>query len=70
MAKECVQPLTYTVTQMAQAAQVSRPTAYKWMRMEGFPVVRIGRSPRIPVKAFERWLEKQAGVKRKGGRLI
>ncbi len=66
MANESIQPITYTVTQMAEAAQVSRPTAYKWMRMEGFPVVRIGRSPRIPVKAFERWLEKQAGVEETG----
>lgn len=55
-------PLAYTYAQAAAAAHVSRPTLYKWARMEGFPIARIGGSPRIPVRAFERWLERQAGI--------
>ena len=57
-----VPPMAYTYTQAAAAAHVSRPTLYKWARMEGFPTAKIGGSSRIPVKAFERWLEERAGV--------
>ena len=42
--------LVYTPTEAAEVASVSRPTIYRWMHMEGFPV------------AFNRWLDKQAGV--------
>ncbi len=51
--------LAYTVTEAAQAAGVSRPTIYRWMHLEGFPVARIGGCTRIPAHAFERWLESQ-----------
>ena len=54
--------MAYTFSQAAAAANISRPTLYKWSHLEGFPIVRIGGSPRIPVRAFERWLERQAGV--------
>ena len=40
-------PLAYTYAQAADAAHVSRPTIYKWARMEGFPIARIGGSPRF-----------------------
>ena len=59
-------PLAYTYAQAADAAHVSRSTIYKWARMEVFPIARIGGSPRIPVRAFERWLERQAGVDEQG----
>lgn len=59
---KAVMPLAYTYSQAADAAHVSRPTLYKWAHMEGFPIARIGGSPRIPVRAFERWLERQAGI--------
>ena len=39
--------------------EVSRPTVYRWMRLPGFPVVRLGNCVRIPAKAFEKWLEDQ-----------
>lgn len=54
--------LAYTITQAAEAANVSRPTMYRWMQLEGFPAVKIGGCVRIPIKAFERWLEERAGV--------
>ena len=54
--------VAYTPTTLAEAMRVSRPTVYRWMRLPGFPVVRLGSCVRIPVKAFERWLEEQAGV--------
>ena len=54
--------LVYTPTEAAEVASVSRPTIYRWMHMEGFPVARIGGCTRIPADAFKRWLDKQAGV--------
>lgn len=54
--------LAYSPSAAAQAAAVSRPTIYKWMKMDGFPVARIGGCTRIPARAFETWLNRQAGV--------
>lgn len=54
--------LAYTPTEAAEVASVSRPTIYRWMRLDGFPVARIGGCTRIPAEAFKRWIDKQAGV--------
>ena len=54
--------VAYTPTTLAEAMSVSRPTVYRWMRLPGFPVVRLGNCTRIPVEAFKHWLDKQAGV--------
>lgn len=54
--------LVYTVSEAAAAASVSRPTIYRWMHIDGFPVARIGGCTRIPAEAFKRWLNQQAGV--------
>ena len=54
--------LAYTPTEAAETAGVSRPTIYRWMKMEGFPVARIGGCTRIPAQAFKEWLNLQAGV--------
>lgn len=51
--------LAYTPTTLAEAMHASRPTVYRWMRLPGFPVVRLGNCVRIPAKAFEKWLEDQ-----------
>lgn len=55
-----MEKLAFTISEAAKAAGVSRPTLYRWTHIEGFPVVRVGRITRIPVRAFERWLEQQA----------
>lgn len=54
--------LAYNVTEAAHVANVSRPTIYRWMHLDGFPVAHIGGCTRIPAQAFRRWLEQQAGV--------
>lgn len=54
--------LAYSPTTAAKVAEVSRPTIYRWMRLDGFPVARIGGCTRIPAEAFKRWLNQQAGV--------
>ena len=37
-----VEQLAFTPSQAALAASVSRPTIYRWMRLDGFPVAHIG----------------------------
>lgn len=54
--------LVYTPSEAAEVASVSRPTIYRWMHLEGFPVARIGGCTRIPAEAFKRWIDQQAGV--------
>ena len=48
--------LAFTVSEAAEAAGVSRPTIYRWMHIEGFPVAKIGGCTRIPAQAFKVWL--------------
>ena len=57
-----VEQLAFTPSQAALAASVSRPTIYRWMRLDGFPVAHIGGCTRIPADAFRDWLNQQAGV--------
>ncbi len=57
-----MEKLAYTVSEAARAAGVSRPTVYRWIRIPDFPVARIGGCTRIPVEAFKRWINQQAGV--------
>ena len=59
---ESLERLAYTATEAAHVASVSRPTIYRWMHLDGFPVAHIGGCTRIPAQAFRRWLEQQAGV--------
>mgnify|MGYP000187065647 FL=1 len=58
-----IEQLAFTPSQAAAAASVSRPTIYRWMRLDGFPVARIGGCTRIPAEAFRAWLNRQAGVR-------
>ena len=48
-----------TLEEAAQMLSISRPTLYRWMEMEEFPVVRIGGCVRIPVDALRRWADAQ-----------
>lgn len=59
---ENLERLAYTATEAAHVASVSRPTIYRWMHIDGFPVAHIGGCTRIPAQAFKRWLNEQAGV--------
>lgn len=58
-----IEQLAFTPSQAAAAASFSRPTIYRWMRIDGFPVARIGGCTRIPAEAFREWLNRQAGVR-------
>lgn len=56
-----------TPREAAEAAKVSLPTIYEWCKRPGFPSFPVGGSNGkrskilIPVDAFKRWLEAQAG---------
>jgi len=40
---------------------ISRATLYRVMRNPDFPLIRVGRSPRIPIRALHRWVDSQLG---------
>ncbi len=48
--------LTYTVPEMAKVLNIGRNKAYELVKTEGFPVVYIGSTIRIPIKALRKWL--------------
>ena len=50
------EPLTYTVTEMAQMLNIGKNKAYELVKTEGFPVIYIGSTIRIPVEALHKWL--------------
>lgn len=51
---------TFGVDELAATMGISRPKAYELANTEGFPIIRVGRRIRIPVSAFQQWLEVQA----------
>lgn len=55
-----MEKLTIGVDELAATLGISRPKAYELVSTEGFPIIRVGRRIRIPVSAFEHWLEVQA----------
>lgn len=61
MAAEKLEPLAVGPRDGARLCNVSHTTFYKWMKLEGFPVVRIGGCVRIPVDALREWLLREAG---------
>lgn len=56
-----VKKLTYTVIEMAEALNISKNRAYELVKIEGFPVVYIGKSIRIPIVALNQWLNSNIG---------
>jgi len=48
--------LTYTVPEMAKALGIGKNKAYGLIKTEGFPVIYIGASIRIPIEALNKWL--------------
>ena len=48
--------LTYTVSEMAKVLNIGKNKAYELVKTEGFPVIYIGSSIRIPIDALKKWL--------------
>ncbi len=53
-----VEPLLLRGPEVADALGISRALAYRWMAAEILPVVRQGRSVRVPREALHRWIER------------
>lgn len=51
-----------TVNELSAVLRVGRSAAYELCKTPGFPVIRIGRSIRVPKPALDSWLEAQLNV--------
>jgi excisionase family DNA binding protein len=45
-----------TIPAVAKMLNVSRPTVYALIDMEGLPIIRLGRSVRISPMSLQKWL--------------
>lgn len=57
-----IRPVAVTMAIAAQMAGVSRPTIYRWAKMEGFPVLHLGGCTRVLVDEFTAWLKEHGGA--------
>jgi len=48
-----------TISEVAERLQVSRPKAYAMAQANEIPVVRIGRSVRVPADALDAWIKER-----------
>ena len=48
-----------TMTEAAKLMNVSRPTIYRWSKIDGFPCVRIGGCTRVLVDDLQAWVRNQ-----------
>lgn len=46
----------YTVKDIQEILNIGKNTAYQLINSNPFPVIRIGKTYRIPKEAFDRWL--------------
>ena len=53
-------PAVLTMKHVQNILGICKPKAYELARQAGFPVVKLGKTLRVPREAFLRWLEKQA----------
>ena len=49
------------VEEAAEILDISTKTAYEWIHMEGFPLVKIGNCCRIHREQLMEWFKSQAG---------
>lgn len=52
-----VKPMLLKGAQVADALNVSRALAYRWMSSGILPTVRVSKSIRVPRLALEKWIE-------------
>lgn len=55
--------LFLTVSEMAQLLRIGRSSAYELCNSNQFPVLRVGKSIRIPKKGLHDWIDDQAQQK-------
>lgn len=50
-----------TAKQIADYLQINEMTLYKWVRLGGIPVIRMGRVLRFKKDIIDKWLEVESG---------
>ena len=55
-----IEKAVYNVYEVAALMGINLPKAYKMVRQESFPSIRIGKRIVVPKEAFHRWLEEAA----------
>jgi len=48
----------YTVNDIMDILNIGKNTAYDLMKQEGFPVIKIKTTYRVPKQAFHNWMNK------------
>lgn len=51
---------TYTVKEVSEILGISMKTAYRLIKEDYFPIVKVGRVIRISKKSFDNWLNNLA----------
>jgi excisionase family DNA binding protein len=59
-------PPALTMRDVQDYLGISRPKTYELAHTRGFPVVRFGRTIRVPRDAFLRWIDEKAGIEGEG----
>lgn len=54
-----IEPLVYTVPELARALSISTPKAYELIHVKGFPKLQLRSKYLIPRRALENWLDAQ-----------
>ena len=57
-----VPPLLLSVNEAARVLQIGRSKLYELLAAGELPVVRIGRSVRIPTAALEQWVQRRTSA--------
>lgn len=57
-----MEKLTLSVPEAAKVLGVSKAKMYEVIKMEGFPVIVLGKRRLVSVKSFERWVEERAAI--------
>jgi len=55
-------PMVLTMRHVQGVLGISRPETYRLAHTRGFPVIRFGRSIRVPREAFFQWLDEHTGI--------
>jgi len=53
-------PLFLSIPEVCESLRLSRAKVYRLISQEGLPVEHFGRAARVPIQAFQHWLEQRA----------
>ena len=49
--------LAYSISEVAELLNVSKPTAYALAKSKGFPVLKIGKRQLVPAQGLKEWIK-------------